>query len=146
MSTQLPSEGCDASGVRLLGLSRLPVRLLSLSVELALLLMSMPVPSEHLSSRSSRVGFLALWCCHRSLVLSCWVDASIALPHRRGSPMSMPLPSERLSSHLILRVEFSTSPELVTAASGCLGSLCLPARCSPYGRASIAPLTIEGHL
>ncbi len=70
------------------------------------------------------------------------------LPSTRGSPMSMPLPSERpsfsapqssvivplaehLSFPLILRNEFSAPPSSV---------ICLA------GRASIAPLTIEGYL
>ncbi len=47
--------------------------------------------------------------------------------------MSVPLPSERLSSPLILKNVFS-APQ-----SSAIGR-------SPVGRASIAPLTLEGHL
>ncbi len=79
--------------------------------------MSMPLPSERLSLHSPElvVGRVAL------------------LPSTRGSPMSVPLPSERSSSPLILKNVFS-APQ-----SSAIGR-------SPVGRASLAPLTLEGHL
>ncbi len=55
------------------------------------------------------------------------------LPSSRGSPMSMPLPSERLSSPLILKNVFSAPQRSVIGRS-------------PVGRASLAPLTLEDHL
>ncbi len=130
----------------------------------------MPLPAERLSSHSFWgmsspllralwwVALLAgrasiapltiegyLWAC-RSL-LSVWVPshseewvlrspelvigrASIT-PLIRGSSLSMPLPAERLSFPLILRNEFSAPPSSVISLAG---------------RASIAPLTIEGYL
>ncbi len=74
--------------------------------------MSMPLLSQRLSSLST-------------LQSSLLVELAL-LPSPRGLPMSMPLPSERLTFPLILKNEFS--PGLAV------------------GRASIAPLIIEGHL
>ncbi len=90
--------------------------------------MRMPLPSERLSS-------LSCWELSSPLsgavtVASCspgWSSQHCS-PHHRGSPMSMPLPCEHL------RVGSSASQSSVIW------------RCSPYGRASIAPLTIESHL
>ncbi len=126
----------------------------------------MPLPSGRLSSLTLRDGFSALqssswvelallpspqrvtyehaaplWASEFPLILGneCSVLQSLLsvelalLPSPRGSSMSIPLPSERLSSphsdEWVLR-----SPEL------CDRSL------SIVGRASMAPLTIEGHL
>ncbi len=47
--------------------------------------------------------------------------------------MNMPLPSEHLSSPLILKNVFSAPQSSVIGRS-------------PVGRASLAPLTLEGHL
>ncbi len=95
-----------------------------------------------------------LWACHSLLKrlssLSCWELSSPlsgavtaascspgwssqhCSPHHRGSPMSMSLPSEHLSSTFHLRVEFSALQSSVIS--------------NLVGWASIAPLTIEGHL
>ncbi len=88
--------------------------------------MSMPLPAEHLSfPLILRSEFSALE--SPELVIG---RASIA-PLIGGSSLSMPLPAERLSFPLILRNEFSAPPSSVISLAG---------------RASIAPLTIEGYL
>ncbi len=88
--------------------------------------MSMPLPSEHLSSP------LILKNVFSTLQSSLLVELAL-LPSSRGSPMSMPLPSEHLSSPLILKNVFS-APQISVIGR------------SPVGRASLAPLTLEGHL
>ncbi len=60
--------------------------------------MSKPLPAESLSSSHSVIG--------RRLV------ELALLPSLRGSPMSMPLPSERLKIPPLLRNEFSAPLEL----------------------------------
>ncbi len=79
--------------------------------------MSMPLLYERLSSLST-------------LQSSLLVELAL-LPSPRGLPMSMPLPSERLTFLLILKNEFSAPQS---------------SDMSPVGRATLAPLSLEGHV